>query len=218
MPIQELDFLITLLKPRSKILEIGCSNGYITEYIHDNTQSDVLGLDYSDVAIAQAQARTKDKAKTLRFARVDLTQDDIPGRDYDHVILIDSIYFMGDYRETLKRISAKLSQAGSMVIAVFQVVEEDELEGDLSADDTHLAQALKELGFEYDWYDFTANVRLHGIKNYQVGEELGAAFEREGNEFLYQARVAENRFFKEHAEKGTIFRYMYVTRNALAEA
>jgi hypothetical protein len=46
--------------------------------------------------------------------------------------------------------------------------------------------------------------------NYQVGEELKEAFEAEGNDFLYQARAAENRFFKQHAEKEEIARYLYV--------
>lgn len=213
MDMNELDFLISLIEPQSKILDIGCSNGYITEYIHNHTHSTVLGLDYSDVAIEQARERTKDRAGTLQFAQVDLTLDEIPGSNYDYIIMIDSIYFLGKPEEAIKRISQKVSASGKMMITYFQV-REDETEGALSPERTHLGEALRLQGFEYEWYEFTENVRLHGMKNYEVGEALRDAFEKEGNGFLYEARIAENRFFKESVEKNTIVRYLYVVGQA----
>jgi hypothetical protein len=66
--------------------------------------------------------------------------------------------------------------------------------------------------FSSGWYDFTPNVRAHGLKNFQVGEALKEDFTREGNQFLYQARAAENRFFKESAEKEAIVHYIYVVQ------
>ena len=94
----------------------------------------------------------------------------------------------------------------------FQVREDDEEA--LSPGSTHLGKALQKQGLEYEWYDVTENVRRHGLRNYQVGEELREAFEQEGNGFLYEARVAENRFFKESVEKNAIVRYLYVVRQA----
>lgn len=209
MDVEELDFLISLIEPQSRILEIGCSNGYITEYILDHTQSEVLGLDFSDVAIAQAQERTKDRAGTLQFARVDLTLEEIPGSNYDYILMIDSIYFLGEPEEAIERFRRKLSPSGKMMITYFQV-REDETEGALAPESTRLGKALKKRGFEYEWFDLTEHVRRHGMRNYQVGEELREAFEREGNGFLYAARAAENRFFKERVESDAIVRYLYV--------
>ncbi len=211
MDMAELDFLVSLIKPGAKILEVGCSNGYITEYIHAQTKSEILGLDYSEVAIEQAKERTKQKVKTLQFKRVDLSKEEIPGKAYDYIILIDSIYFIGDLQETVRKANEKLTNAGLMIITFFEVKDEDDENNQLpGADGTWLAKALEELGATYEWYDFTENVRAHGIKNYQVGEDLREAFEREGNQFLYEARAAENRFFKASAEKEAIVRYMYV--------
>ncbi len=210
MHMRELDLLVSLIKPNAKILEIGCSNGYITEYIHDRTGATILGLDFSDVAIEQARQRTTDKSGSLQFKRVDLTQEEIPGSGYDYIILVDSIYFLGDFAESLRRFSERLNVTGQMVISVFQVKDEEDPEEILLSESTLLAQALDQLGFSYTWYDFTADVRAHGIENYHVGEELKAAFEAEGNEFLYEARAAENRFFKESAEKEEIVRFMYL--------
>jgi 2-polyprenyl-3-methyl-5-hydroxy-6-metoxy-1,4-benzoquinol methylase len=211
MDMVELDFLVSLIKPGTKILELGCSNGYLTEYIHEQTQSEILGLDYSKIAIEQAKERKNHKAKTLEFRQVDLTKEEIPGKEYDYIILIDAIYFLGDFQEISRKLNAKLAYAGSLIVTYFEVYDEDKENTQLPGpDNTWLAQAFGTLDATYTWYDFTENVRAHSIKNYQVGEELRAAFIKEGNQFLYEARAAENRFFKESAEKEAIVRYMYV--------
>ncbi len=211
MDMAELDFLVSLIAPGSKILELGCSNGYITEYIHDRTNCEVLGLDYSKVAIKQAKERTKHKARTLQFRRVDITQEAIPGGGYDAILLIDAIYFMGEPQDVLRKINAKLAPDGKMILTFFEANDEGDGNNPVAGpESTWLAQALGELGATYQWFDFTENVRAHGIKNFQVGEALREAFEREGNQFLYEARAAENRFFKERAEKGQLVRTMYL--------
>ena len=48
MHIDELDFLISMIPIDSHILEIGCGNGYIPEYIFEHTKSTILGLDFSE--------------------------------------------------------------------------------------------------------------------------------------------------------------------------
>ena len=207
MDMEELNFLVTLIKPHSKILEIGCSNGYITEYIHDHTHSEILGIDFSDVAIEQAKKRIERNG--LQFARLDISTEEIPGDNYDYIIMIDSIYFVEDIRDAIARIAPSLSLSGKILITYFQISEVENEEESLP-DKTDLAEALKKSGFEYRWYEFTGNVRKHWLMNYQVGEELMEAFKEEGNEFLYQARAGENRYFKESVEKNAITRYMYI--------
>jgi 2-polyprenyl-3-methyl-5-hydroxy-6-metoxy-1,4-benzoquinol methylase len=216
MDMAELDFCVSLINPNSNILEVGCSNGYITEYIHDRTASSILGIDFSDVAIDQARQRTREKSDTLRFECVDLTTEVIPGSDYDCVILVDSIYFLGDFKDSLPRFREKLNASGQLILSVFQTKEEEDPDDILLPDHTFLAQALQELGLSYTWYDFTENVRAHGIKNHQVAQKLKKAFDHEGNQFLYEARVAENVYFKERAVRNELARFMYlVERNPI---
>lgn len=207
MDMAELDFLITLIEPGSKILEIGCSNGRISEYIAERVECQILGLDYSDVAIEQAQEKMEGKGKALHFEWADLTNADIPGGNYDLVLSIDSIYFLGELEQSLPRLSHKLRPTGKMVVTYFQ-------EEALSPEATFLALALEKLGFIYEWYDFSENARAHALKNYLVGEELKAAFYAEENGFLYLARAAENRAWKESADNKAMVRYMYVVRQA----
>ena len=53
--------------PGGGIVDLGCGNGMIAEYISDVTDAHVTGLDYIPTAIAQAQARTAAKADRLTF-------------------------------------------------------------------------------------------------------------------------------------------------------
>lgn len=209
MDVEEMAFLATLLKSGSKVLEIGCSNGLISEYLQQCSGCDWLGLDYADQAIAQAQARTQGKP-CLRFQVADLIHDPLPGEGYDTILSIDSIYFMGDYNRTLAKLNAKLNPGGRLIVAAFQAKEDHEPSGLLQAGHTRMAQALQELGLNFVQHDFTANVRNHWIKNYHYSRSLQADFDAEGNAFLAVARMAENGWFKDHAEKETLVRFLYV--------
>jgi len=209
MQMEELDFLVGRLEMGKKILEIGCGNGYITEYIHDRTSASILGLDYSDTAITQAAARTEAKAATLQFQQVDLNTEAVPGGGYETILLIDSIYFLGDLAATVQKFIPKLGSGGQLVITFFEALEDDTPTCTIAPQETTLARALAELGLTYTWHDFTREVRQHGLRNYEAAEALKAQFEAEGNRFLYEARAAENRKLREKAEKNIVFRYQY---------
>jgi SAM-dependent methyltransferase len=210
MDMDELDFLTTLIEPSSKVLEIGCSNGFITEYIHDHTDSKTLGVDFSEVAIEQAQERTKSKSSSLNFKCIDFKNQPLPDDHFDIILLIDSIYFLGEVKDALLKLNQILREHGRMILSIFQYREEADPQKILLPERTFLAQALNELQFNYTWIDFTDNVRAHGKKNFQVAEELKEAFIQERNLFLYEARAAENVFFREASERGTITRFMYI--------
>jgi 2-polyprenyl-3-methyl-5-hydroxy-6-metoxy-1,4-benzoquinol methylase len=210
MDMDELNFLVSLIKAGEKVLEVGCSNGHITEYIHQRAACNILGVDYSDVAIAQAQARTRQKAPTLDFRCVDLIQDELPGGNYDVILAIDCIYFMGDYDKTVAKLNAKLAPGGRMIIAAFQAKEENDPETILLPGHTRMSEVLRGLSFRYTQHDFTPNIRNHWIKNYEFSRTLQPEFSAEGNQFLCEARMAENGWFKDHAERETLVRFMYV--------
>jgi 2-polyprenyl-3-methyl-5-hydroxy-6-metoxy-1,4-benzoquinol methylase len=209
MDVDEMAFLAAMLKPGEKVMEIGCSNGHITEQLHEQAGCEILGLDYADVAVGQALRRTEDKRDMLNFHCVDLIHDDLPGGDYDVIVAIDSIYFMGDYGATLRKLNAKLKPGGRMIVAAFQVKEDHDPETILNPGHTRMDQVLKSLSSDYMQHDFTPNVRNHWIKNYEYSHNLRADFDAEGNAFLCEARMAENGWFKDHAEQETLVRYIY---------
>ncbi|NGZ09302.1 MAG: class I SAM-dependent methyltransferase [Nitrospira sp. LK70] len=209
MDVEEMDFLASLLKRDEQVLEIGCSNGRITEYLVEKAGCSIFGIDYSDVAITQAQDRTQSKADRLRFQCVDLIAGDIPGEEYDTIIAVDCVYFMGDYDGTIKKLNHKLKQGGRMIVAAFQAKEEGDPEDILEPGSTRMARVLQALGLTYRQYDFTPNIRNHWVKNYDFSRSLYREFAAEGNEFLADARIAENGWFKDHAERRTLVRFLY---------
>jgi 2-polyprenyl-3-methyl-5-hydroxy-6-metoxy-1,4-benzoquinol methylase len=214
MDIQELDFLISLIEPGKRILEVGCGNGHISEYIHQSVKAaHLLAIDFSDVAIAQAQARTQDQTDSLQFACLDLTQDEIPGKDYDVVISVDSIYFLGEFKDSLPRFYSLLAPGGKLIVSAFEYQREEDPPEVLLPENTYMARALQALSYDYAQYDFSQNMINHWLKNYQVSLELEEAFAQEGNRFLFEARQAENVEMQDAAERGVLARYLYVIKN-----
>jgi predicted TPR repeat methyltransferase len=212
MDSDELDFLSSLIHAGQHVLEIGCSNGFVTEEIHNRTGCSIHGIDYSDTAIEQARERTHHK-NGLSFECLDLTRDPLPTGPFDVILSIDSLYFLGDLSDTIRKMLPSLSDEGSLIFSVFQVMGEEDPEESLLPENTWLAQALDKNGLSYSWFDFTENVQRHGILNFTVAEQLKEDFYKEGNGFLYEARAAENHYFKQAAEEQSIVRYIYRTHN-----
>lgn len=210
MDIEEMAFVAKLLEPDDSVLEIGCSNGRITEYLHEQAGCRILGVDYADVAIEQALERTGDKRESLDFRSLDLIHDALPADAHDVILAIDSIYFMGDYGATLKKLNKSLKPGGRIIIAAFQVKEDSDPDTVLLPRHTRMSQALQQLSFNYVQHDFTRNVRAHWIKNYDFSRRLEAEFRAEGNAFLCEARMGENGWFRDHALNETLVRYLYV--------
>lgn len=210
MDVEEMEFLASLLRLGEEVLEIGCSNGRITEYLAQKIGCSILGIDYSDVAIAQARQRTQSKADRLTFQCVDLIVDEIPGEGYDTIVAVDCVYFMGDYGATMKKLHAKLKPGGRMIVAAIQAKEDGDAEDILKPGHTRLARTLKSLSLTYQQYDFTRNVRHHWTKNYDCSRSLYTDFAAEGNAILADARIAENGWFRDHAKRGTLVRFLYI--------
>ncbi len=209
---QGLDFLTSLIQPGERVLELGCSNGHITEYLQCGTAAEFLGIDYSDVAIEQALLRTEKKRKILDFRCVDLIHEEIPGQEYDLILAIDCLFFMGNYETILRKLKAKLAEEGRMILTTFQTKEEKDAGSLLQPAGTRLAQALRSSGFDFSFYDLTSNIRNHWMQNFHFAHELKNSFLAEGNRFLWEARTAENGWFRAHAENRTLVRFLYVVR------
>lgn len=61
-------FDVLNLNKNSRVLDLGCGIGTITEYISDLTQAHITGIDFAAGAIKRAQERTK-KTESFDFAR-----------------------------------------------------------------------------------------------------------------------------------------------------
>ena len=97
-----------------KLLDLGCGNGMIAEYIADRTGAHVTGIDFIERAIHDAQVRTAGKRERLEFRVMDMSRLDFPPVSFDVVITIDTLYFIDIY-ETLRPVIPMLRLGGRLV-------------------------------------------------------------------------------------------------------
>ncbi|MBI5302472.1 MAG: class I SAM-dependent methyltransferase [Chloroflexi bacterium] len=168
------------------LLDFGCGDGRIAEYISDTTRTRVVGVDIADRAIELACARTPDKRARLDFVCVDVERNPakFPGEKFDRIVAIDSIFFVREQRAVLQVFLDHLKPQGRM--GLFAHCPPNN-----SADQTALAQALTNLGIAYSVCDLSEQNREHWRKKKQTLLELESQFRAEGNDFLFKNRLAE---------------------------
>lgn len=210
----ELLLEVTRPGPEHKLLDLGCGNGMIAEYISDRTGAHVTGLDYIDLAISQARERTAGKADRLSFQVGDINDLHLPDRAFDLVISIDTIYFSNDYSATLKALKSALCPGGQMAFFYSYGREpwvsiEDFPRENLPPDKTPLAQALQAAHLSFQTWDLTSQDYELARCRKAVLAELKPQFEAEGIMFIYENRLGDAEGVSQAVEEGSHARYLY---------
>lgn len=168
------------------LLDFGCGDGQISEYIADLTQTKVTGVDISNQAIRLAQQRTRNKGDRTTFYLADLEGKlgTFSNNSFDRIVAIDSLFFVSNMQLVTERLLHRLKRNGKM--GVFYICP-----AHIEANETPLAKALTDLGKTYLARDFSAQNTQHWRRKKQVLLELESLFKAEGNEFLFKNRLAE---------------------------
>jgi len=177
------------LKPDVRVLDLGCGNGLITEYLQNRTGARFYGVDISAEAIGQAQNRTKNNR--LAFGVGNMNRLQFEPQTFDCAISIDTLYYVNSLEETLKQIMATLKPGGQAGIFFTQWINAAEDKENLLPENTDLAISLKKYDLKFSTLDLTKNEAAHWRKKVAVLEELKPEFEREGNLKLYNYRYTE---------------------------
>ena len=200
---------VLALKPGDEVLELGCGNGMLAEYISDGTRACVTGIDSSAAGIAQATARTSGKRSRLTFITGDMLEVAFPTATFAAVIAIDTLYYAADLPQFLNRLAATLKPGGQMGLFYSAWLGEGEPKELLRADQTALGKALRQLELPSKVIDYSAQELAHWRKKLQVARELRADFEAEGNLFLYNKRTIEAEYHQPYVAAGNVSRYLY---------
>lgn len=217
----ELLLQVTRLNAAQHVLDLGCGNGMIAEYLSDRTGAHVTGLDYIDLAISQARERTIDKADRLSFLVGDINDLHLPDRAFDVVISIDTIYFSNDYSVTLKALKSALCPGGQMAFFYSYGREpwvsiEDFPRELLPPDKTPLAQALNINNLSFRTWDLTNQDYELAKCRKAVLAGLKSQFEADGILFVYENRMGDAEGVSHAIEEGNHARYLYqVFQNGL---
>jgi SAM-dependent methyltransferase len=190
----QIDMLIEMLSPKlsDRLLDLGCGNGRITEYIQSVTGAIVTGIDLSPVAIQRATQHTAGSSGRLNFRLGDMGNLRCPPDSFEAIVLIDSHYFVEDLEGLLKGLMAMLSPGGR--IGLFSdegsgVSGRDDSE--LDARESRIGQFLKREGVRFGAVNLTKQNRDHWRLKREALLELKDEFAREGNTFLYENRMKE---------------------------
>jgi ubiquinone/menaquinone biosynthesis C-methylase UbiE len=179
----QLDILLDelALTPGMSLLDFGCGDGRISEYIADLKQTYVTGIDIAPGAIELARQRTESKRDRMHFYNADLEHGELPEGTFDRIITIDSIFFTRDQKTVLERLLSMLKRGGKMGIFYISPPQVPPA----------IEAAFKDLGLRYQVRDLSKQNHEHWIKKRAILEELEPLFYEEGNGFLFKNRMAE---------------------------
>ena len=117
--ISEFAFGIVNVGKNDRILDIGCGGGMNIEKFLKLTDSNVDGLDYSEVSV---EASIKQNRKAVDDGRCRIIQADvqdmpIDDEEYDLVSAFETIYFWPEIGESFKEVSRVIKPNGQFMIA-----------------------------------------------------------------------------------------------------
>jgi ubiquinone/menaquinone biosynthesis C-methylase UbiE len=207
MDMEQFHALLDILKLNedSRVLELGCGTGYITEYIARKTSAHMTGIDVAYEAIAHALARTAKQRDQVDFLVGNMNTIQFPANSFDTIIAIDSIHIGYDLKEILRRMKLYLKPGGQMAIFWETWLPKDSPAETFLPENTRLGAALTELNLDFEAHDFTAENNRFWERAIATLNDLKAQFDTENNQMLYEANAREtNRYL---TRKGC--RYLY---------
>ena len=213
--LNELNDLIekTGINDNSVVLDIGCGNGGLCEFIHKKTGAVIYGYDYSETAIQMAKERSLEFPK-LCFDVGAYGKMEYPDASFDVVLAVDTMYFVDDPKAFVEQITGWLKPDG-VFAAMYGCF--DEIETDIGRDDNSLARALREAGLDYRTVDYTENHYRIMRKRRITAELMREDFKREELEPIADRVITESidadmtlEDFKRHYS-----RFMYIADRTL---
>jgi ubiquinone/menaquinone biosynthesis C-methylase UbiE len=202
----QLELMLSLLhlQQDTTVLDAGCGTGSTTKFLADRSGARFTGLDVSVRSIDRAMEFAKHCPERLAFVVGTMDALDFGPASFDAVVAIESLYFPKDLTRTLHQFHMALRPRGQMALFFTHIAEPG---GGLTAGDTKLASALRANHIVYEAHDLTESDCRFWRRAKEVGEELRAEFEAEGNGDL--TRLGEADALLDFIKQGRHARYLY---------
>ncbi len=193
----------------NRVLDLGCGNGMITEYIFDRTGARVRGVDYMSIAIRQAAERTRSKRDRLTYAVGDMNWLLFSSGTFDTIIGIDALYF-GDTDALIRRLRNMLLPGSQIITYYNQMLWDEHADRQrILPDQNDLGRVLVRRGLPFQAWDFTQAELERSKRSLAVLAGLKADFEAENNLFLYENRRVEAETNARFIAEGRFSRHLY---------
>jgi SAM-dependent methyltransferase len=104
-----------LLPDGGHVLDLGCGAGWTSEFLA-RAGYEVLGVDISEHMIDMARQRVERAGVPAHFVVADMEELDLDRRDFDGVLLFDSLHHCPDYPRVLRRAGQHLRPGGHLLL------------------------------------------------------------------------------------------------------
>jgi len=74
------------VKPTDKVLMLGCGNSRLSEDLWENNIKNIVNIDFSEICIQHMKAKHDDKAPSMTWQKMDITNIEYPDGAFDCVI------------------------------------------------------------------------------------------------------------------------------------
>lgn len=180
------------LRPGGRVLDAGCGNGKLVEYIADSQGVIGCGFDISGAAIEAAIKRTAGKGNLL-FTLGSINDIKYESQSFDAVLSVDTLYFADDLSKTIREIMSWVKPGGyfAAFFSEFRFSKDDPADK-LTPHGTGLAKALTDIRIPYDVYDFTKSHYDVMRRKKMILSNMKKEFEAEGTMILYDNAFTES--------------------------
>lgn len=105
------------IKPKEKVLVIGCGNSELSEQLYDVGYQDIVNIDISEVVIKQMRERNASRRPHMSFLKMDMTQMDFPDASFQVVLdkgTLDAV-LTDEEEKTLQQVDRMLAEVGRVL-------------------------------------------------------------------------------------------------------
>jgi cyclopropane fatty-acyl-phospholipid synthase-like methyltransferase len=201
------------LNESHSLLDLGCGGGFISEYISDMTGAKVTGIDFADEIVKSAQNRTRFKRERLNFLTADLNAIPRALGKFNFIISIDTLYFIEDLAESIKKIKDLLLPGGKFATFFTFKKQIGDSENNLNPNSNKLGKALNAAGFNFQTHDFSLNEKVIWENAKSFAEIFKESFIAEGYRETYEGRIRESERNLKSIYEGRSARSFYLTES-----
>ncbi|MGB4660028.1 MAG: class I SAM-dependent methyltransferase [Mobilitalea sp.] len=204
----DLIFKYASLDENSHILDIGCGNGKMLQYLQKKTGATIYGFDYSENAIASAKSDINVRSN---FQVGVMGEVEYPDESMDLITSMDTMYFAKDMNTLINQIHRWLKPNG-LFFCGYQ--EGDVMPKTKNSSTTVLAKAMRDNDIKYEVIDYTKETYQMLKHKRQVITKMKADFKAEKLCRWYSIILRQTDCvkvsFDEYAKKNA--RYLYLFR------
>lgn len=180
--------------PGSKILDLGCGPGRLTNYLFGDLDASIYGIDISIKAIEMAKLSNKN----VQFIVGDIERPPFKREKFTHIFALDSLYNLPNVPKLILKWKKNLTSDG--VFLIFH----NNIKG------KSLGRDLSKVGLEFREVNLTDNLGKIIERSKNTLEQLKKSFIKEGNEWLYKTKKLEILKLSERTES----RYLYIIKGS----